>query len=386
MSLNSEEDAAVTFSMHEPLLGAEPMQQDADEAKASETPRPPPVIDPSPESARTESDGASASPLGALHSALLSHPSPCPSPESPLAPAVLAGGASVRTSFSLTSTASTTSAAISSALSAAFPFTTNAFVRTLLSLAMFSYQHTCATALYFLECVSVAGHRVMFAYPSIACDESQYKHLMPAMIVLIAVLVMVLPALLFMLMYRYRSESVVLSRTRADMTAAEIIARHLRARARIGILFESYKQSFPYWQLIVMLRQVLLVSLGIIFHEDHSMRYLSFSLFNCVGLLLHLLCQPYAAELSNRAETVALQLLVFVSITLLATTPPLNQLTQIALSILVIPFVIGFTITIIATRLRRTSFRRRKNAGTNTEMEKSEQEVERRKVEDSRKS
>jgi hypothetical protein len=132
---------------------------------------------------------------------------------------------------------------------------------------------------------------------------------------------------------------------------------NIEYRSKYGILYESYHSaigSWTWWICIVLIRQVVLISLSIIFQLSHLSRYLSFCYYLAVLLALIISLQPNQWAFDNRLETAATALLLIIASSMMKADdqPPLNDAHSAIIALLVLPFAILLLILVILIRLR----------------------------------
>ena len=79
----------------------------------------------------------------------------------------------------------------------------------------------------------------------------------------------------------------------------ELIEKAERFEARVGFIYEPYRTSFIYWDVVEALRQLYLVAI-VAFFTQGSMVQIALSIFVSVAALcVHIKCQPYRRRAIN---------------------------------------------------------------------------------------
>jgi alpha-tubulin suppressor-like RCC1 family protein len=207
--------------------------------------------------------------------------------------------------------------------------------RTFISLFLFSYQAIVQTCFKYLQCIEVGPIYVVFSVPAIKCNTDEYNYWRIIIILLLIIIVALTPIILFIFLYKKRK---LIQNTGINMLKYW------------GILYEQYKSNCYYWNIIVLIRQVLLVILNYIFFQDYRYKYLFFTYFNVFIFILQLIFRPYNKYNDNILEFISQLILILITIFIGMNDLPLLLTGQIYLFILVIPFIIFMAIVIIINR------------------------------------
>lgn len=115
--------------------------------------------------------------------------------------------------------------------------------------------------------------------------------------------------------------------------------------------------SRPYgylYQVWILLRRLALVILNVSLFGSPSFKYVTFTLWNLLLLHVHLHMKPFKLHIHNQLETMALSVLVVVSLLLVpyaddlrTSANPLPLPVQILLAILILPITFGLLAKIL---------------------------------------
>ena len=93
---------------------------------------------------------------------------------------------------------------------------------------------------------------------------------------------------------------------------------HRHIRATFGFLFEGYRPKVFYWELVVLLRKVLILAVAL-FWDDAFLQSIAACFLLVASIIIHVACMPYEDMFLNVAELaslVALTMLVLLSMML----------------------------------------------------------------------
>ena len=200
-----------------------------------------------------------------------------------------------------------------------FPF--HKYTRTLLSILCFGYLQTTASCISFLHCVDVDGQNVVFSAPSIDCSSETYKswRVVVGAILVLEVVTLPLGMALWLYVFRHRlREEAILS--------------------KVGVLYENYVAPSFFWQVWVLVRQIVLVAIGTGFLTSHDTQYIGFVYFHLLVLGLHLYKRPNARPLENTIEVASHVCQLFMMVVLVPVAPPYDESRKIFISCLFYAF------------------------------------------------
>ena len=93
---------------------------------------------------------------------------------------------------------------------------------------------------------------------------------------------------------------------------------HPLVEERLGFLYSSYKKKYYYWEIVEIVRKLLLTSCIIFVGDGTSSQVLVGLLVSIVSLSLHLSLQPFAENTDDHIQTMSLSVLVLAHIAGLA--------------------------------------------------------------------
>ena len=139
-----------------------------------------------------------------------------------------------------------------------FDFT--AYVRTLLSVCLFSYTSVSTTLISYLHCVGVGAHTVIFVSPAIACDSPEYIKWRAICITFVVIFVAGLPIFLATFLYasRVRLQHRQLSSGGPDDERKSLVMTLWDAvhGAITGVMCQSYRQDVNWWEVVSIMRRL----------------------------------------------------------------------------------------------------------------------------------
>jgi hypothetical protein len=112
----------------------------------------------------------------------------------------------------------------------------------------------------------------------------------------------------------HQSTAAALAATETDSVVKAAAANSFVAR--FGILWQAYRPTVWFFEVIVLVRRTLLVVLVTFVPIAGGWRYPALVLTLCGLLLSHLALQPFAVALDNRAEAVSLLVLMLIAVVL----------------------------------------------------------------------
>jgi hypothetical protein len=138
--------------------------------------------------------------------------------------------------------------------------------------------------------------------------------------VLFVLLIFVLagPVIMFVLLRKHQGLILLHDIDKLDDHEAKGVADFA---AKWGGLFEPYCHRAYYWQAVVLLRRVVLVAIRAAFFQEPVLMFLVFSYANCAVLFAHVWAAPYQRQGNNKVESVALFLLLLLSMFLTGFPP-----------------------------------------------------------------
>jgi hypothetical protein len=152
---------------------------------------------------------------------------------------------------------------------------------------------------------------------AISCDSSEYKALLPLVVVLLVAVVFCLPIGAFVFLYRNRDR---------------IICKDVHLLAFCGNLYAAYHRSRYWYAVAVLLRRTVFAA--VFFIPSPATRAMVFSFLNVCFLVSHIVIWPFKQRTKNMAEGVSMVLLVLISILLCNYPEPMTAGTPIHVGLL----------------------------------------------------
>jgi len=227
-------------------------------------------------------------------------------------------------------------------------FRWNAYFRTLLYLAQFTFTRITLLSFQYLYCVRVAGERVVYFAPGVQCDTAGYRAGAAFMIVVLVAYVIGFPAAVLGLLWRNRG---ILHAGDEDKGTA--------FRTRWGILYEAFRRNpsrASKWRIgdtvatwypsYVLLRRLVTCLLATTLVLEPRIRSFSYAISHFAFLLVHMHIRPYAGHREtasarvlmspNHWETLSLTAIIMVASIMTAYAEPLSAAAQVITAVLLI--------------------------------------------------
>jgi len=206
------------------------------------------------------------------------------------------------------------------------------FIRTASSVALFIYTPLTEAVYTYLNCIDVAGERIVAKEPAIRCNDPTYFLYLPVVIGGLAV-VIASPVVLVLFLWRNaRPTSNSGSNTRRIET--------IFFMSRWGIFYERYKSKSYWWTGWTLGRRTLLVALAT-FVQDRGQKFAWISLIQLLALGMQIAYVPYLAPSENFMELVSLVALLILTIILGSYNLPYPLVVSVILTLMVfIPAII----------------------------------------------
>jgi hypothetical protein len=177
------------------------------------------------------------------------------------------------------------------------------YQRTAIDLYLFSYSTVATTLVSYMICTEARGESVIFDYPGVNCDTSQYRTGLAVVVLVFISTIVLLPMLSLCFLFRRRH--------RLDLY-----------RARCGTLFEAFTESNYFWQVILVVRRSAFIALNLGLATRPAWRFLTFACLHGISLVVHILWRPYREETLNRFESLTFITLATIAIVLNAFPDP----------------------------------------------------------------
>merc|ERR1719320_981998 len=103
------------------------------------------------------------------------------------------------------------------------------------------------------------------------------------------------PLLVFYLLYHSRAELL----KPFDQVNRSVVRKY-------HFLFKGYEPQFYYWELIVMIRKVLMVYIAVFLEWDFQIQSLTATLLCVISVVVHGVCYPYTTDNLDSLELMSL--------------------------------------------------------------------------------
>jgi hypothetical protein len=205
------------------------------------------------------------------------------------------------------------------------------YSRTAVALLLFAYQPIMRYCLTFFHCVEEEGESMLFLYPQVDCNSSQYRALLPLVIIIFTV-ILALPIAAFVWLYKQRLH----------------LHRSLPLRSGwAGMLYDTYRSSCWLFSAFLLLMRLLFAVFDIYLTDVPSYRSMAFGLGNLLFLLGHIALQPMKTRTANSLQTLSSIALVVISLLQTASASAVGTEQNKAGGEAQVPLAIGVTVTII---------------------------------------
>ena len=229
-------------------------------------------------------------------------------------------------------------------------FTLPYYLNAIVAVLQFSYTGVSSAVIKFLWCVDVGSARVVFSTPSMECNSTEYKRVLP--LVVVALLCFVVGFLLAVAaggLFRHCKQVGVRAAAKHAQAAASAARgqnpsaeeeRHAAAvsAASAGLtpLYGVFRVGAWYWSSLVLCRRTLFVVLDVVLSAAPRSRSGSFTLANQASFVLSLYARPFRTRLLNLLDAASQLSLVVLSLLLTWELPPHSDLLDgILLAILI---------------------------------------------------
>jgi hypothetical protein len=118
----------------------------------------------------------------------------------------------------------------------------------------------------------------------------------------------------------------------------------------VCLLLISVLLLFPYQDVIVLVRRIIIVAVVTLGSHAKSLRLTYVSIVNILVLLAQMACNPYGTDLDNINETFVLVVIALISVALSTAPSPLTFTYQVALSLL---FFVSFAYLLVRMVISR---------------------------------
>jgi len=189
---------------------------------------------------------------------------------------------------------------------------------------------------------------VVATYPGLSCESNEYKNTAGFMWFLVVTVVIGVPVGIAVGLWWNRKR---LYDPEDD-----------KFKRRYGIVFETYLERRFWWEVVILIRRVVLIAVYTGVNSNFALQNSWLSVANVLFLLIHLVALPYASPADNIYEATELVVLIILT-TLLSSAPiPLTLPYQVGLSLLVLGTATVFLIRVVYNRVTRWYQRRRDKA------------------------
>jgi hypothetical protein len=167
---------------------------------------------------------------------------------------------------------------------------------TLVSLTQFSLYIGVATRIFRLfKCHEIAGKWYLMADYSVVCFERSWNATAVLGYMCMVVFVVGIPAVQFFVLWRNRKYI-----SEDECVSDEDYARHLEIKARYGSIFDAYVSSCYYYDLIDLLRRLILTGGLILIGNSEAVAQIFLGILICsLWLCLVLYTKPYTSMLDT---------------------------------------------------------------------------------------
>ena len=219
-------------------------------------------------------------------------------------------------------------------------------LRTMLALFMLTFQPISDSVLTHLDCTSDGfGHSVVFTDPTMDCSSGAYHRWLAIIVVVIIVWVVALPCAIAAYLWYHREDvKMVAASTSSAAEVSQAASESAKQCSADGLqsspspavatssLVENRWSPFflafvttmcsPYhshafgWQLVIIVRRVVLSAVNTVFSGDAAARLCSFSLIHAALLLVHSSVRPFKHGWNDLMEKLSLASLLLLSVLL----------------------------------------------------------------------
>jgi hypothetical protein len=164
---------------------------------------------------------------------------------------------------------------------------------------IFSFQSAAEVGLQYFRCDYIGDRTVVTFNPGIWCDSSEYMRSAPLFGLLIAICVLLPIVVLGLVLWSTSAKSPI-----AHATAISMSTR----RKMVSVLYNTYNDRARWWEAVVMVRRLAIVSTAVIFSSQDLLMYqpIALSIVLAAMALLHALVQPFRRPVDNRMELCSL--------------------------------------------------------------------------------
>jgi len=181
------------------------------------------------------------------------------------------------------------------------------YIRTLFALFVFSYYQLADLSIRYLNCIDVGDYKVVATSPAMNCRSSSYKaHL--ALVIVIVVLDVVMGPIMM---------AWTLLKNQAKITNEDI-----SFSKSYGILYQAYSSKCFWWEVVALLRRVVLVAIDAAFFDQPQWRFVGFAALFYVLTMTNTYFKPWATHRDNYLESLSLMVLVWLSTVMIAEEDP----------------------------------------------------------------
>ena len=172
------------------------------------------------------------------------------------------------------------------------------YVRTTLSIYLFSYQQATRVVLSHLVCVDTGAGSLVFVNPSMDCGSSEYKRWQALWIVFLIVWVIGGPLAILIFLHRNR---------------ANIKAGNTKLADYLGNLYQGYSPRCYGWVSFVLFRRLVAIALDVSLQTHLAIKIVCFTCWNICMFSAHLYMEPYQSPANHRFGTISLASLCVIS-------------------------------------------------------------------------
>jgi len=150
----------------------------------------------------------------------------------------------------------------------------------------------------FLNCVPAGPTRVVLYFPALDCNSEAYYTRVRLVYVVLALWVLSMPILMLYFLVRLHRQS--------RLSDGATIARW-------GALYRSFTDRFYWYEILLLVRRIVVVSISVLWISEPALRSGSLNTLFLALILFHIRYRPYASDAANAWETVSLVSLALLS-------------------------------------------------------------------------
>merc|ERR1711871_464519 len=177
-------------------------------------------------------------------------------------------------------------------------------VSAMLTISFLVYPSVSVALFRYFKCVPVGGGKsdVLLADMNIECESAEYLGFIAYVVVMIGIYPIGIPATYFLLLLLKRKD--IMEREDENLDAVDFQERMKRI-APLSFLWSSYEPKFWWWEVLEMMRKLVLAGFLVIFLEGSMMQLSTAMIVTLVAVGAYCLCTPYDASTDDVAQIFA---------------------------------------------------------------------------------